>query len=39
MNALKNQLALGHMLALAVSVVWGTTYISTKVLLTAFHPL
>lgn len=39
MNALKNQLALGHMLALAVSVVWGTTYISTKVLLTAFHPV
>ncbi|WP_297213216.1 DMT family transporter [uncultured Flavonifractor sp.] len=36
---MKNQLALGHMLALAVSVVWGTTYISTKVLLTAFHPV
>ena len=31
--------ALGHLLALAVSVVWGTTYISTKVLLEAFHPV
>lgn len=36
---MKNRLALGHILALAVSVVWGTTYISTKVLLTAFHPV
>lgn len=36
---MKNQLALGHILALAVSAVWGTTYISTKVLLTAFHPV
>ena len=36
---MKNHLALGHVLALAVSVVWGTTYISTKVLLTAFHPV
>ena len=36
---MKNRLALGHVLALAVSVVWGTTYISTKVLLTAFHPV
>ena len=35
----KNHLALGHILALAVSAVWGTTYISTKVLLTAFHPV
>lgn len=35
----ENQLALGHILALAVSAVWGTTYISTKVLLTAFHPV
>lgn len=29
----------GHLLALAVTVVWGTTYISTKVLLEAFHPV
>lgn len=39
MGNVKNRLALGHVLALAVSVVWGTTYISTKVLLTAFHPV
>ena len=39
MSNVKNRLALGHVLALAVSVVWGTTYISTKVLLTAFHPV
>ena len=39
MVCVKNQLALGHILALAVSAVWGTTYISTKVLLTAFHPV
>ena len=31
--------ALGHLLALAVSLVWGTTYISTKVLLVSFHPV
>ena len=31
--------AFGHLLALAVSIVWGTTYISTKVLLEAFHPV
>ena len=31
--------AFGHLLALAVSIVWGTTYISTKVLLDAFHPV
>ena len=30
--------AFGHVLALAVSLVWGTTYISTKVLLTALQP-
>ena len=39
MGYVKNRLALGHTLALAVSVIWGTTYISTKVLLTAFHPV
>lgn len=39
MDCVKNHLALGHILALAVSAVWGTTYISTKVLLTAFHPV
>lgn len=36
---MKNRLALGHLLALFVAVVWGTTFISTKVLLTAFHPV
>ena len=39
MGCVKNRLALGHVLALAVSAVWGTTYISTKVLLTEFHPV
>ena len=39
MDCVKNHLARGHILALAVSAVWGTTYISTKVLLTAFHPV
>ena len=39
MDCVKNHLALGHILALAVSAVWDTTYISTKVLLTAFHPV
>ena len=37
--ALSRSPAFGHLLALAVSIVWGTTYISTKVLLEAFHPV
>ena len=37
--SLKHSLALGHILAIIVSLVWGTTYVSTKVLLTAFHPV
>ena len=36
---MKHSLALGHILAIIVSLVWGTTYVSTKVLLTAFHPV
>lgn len=36
---MKHSLALGHLLAAIVSLVWGTTYVSTKVLLTAFHPV
>ena len=36
---MKHALALGHILAILVSLVWGTTYVSTKVLLTAFHPV
>lgn len=29
----------GHLLALIVSIVWGTTFISTKLLLGTFHPV
>lgn len=36
---MKNKLAAGHLLALFVSIVWGTTFISTKILLRAFHPI
>ena len=36
---MKNRLVTGHLLALFVSIVWGTTFISTKVLLRAFHPV
>lgn len=39
MPILSRSPAVGHLLALAVSIVWGTTYISTKVLLDAFHPV
>lgn len=36
---LKNSRPLGHLLALFVAVVWGSTFISTKLLLGAFHPV
>ena len=28
----------GHALALVTTIIWGTTFISTKVLLTSFSP-
>lgn len=34
-----SRLVTGHLLALFVAVVWGTTFISTKVLLQSFHPM
>lgn len=36
---MKNRTATGHLLALFVTVVWGTAFIATKVLLRAFHPI
>lgn len=36
---LKASRPLGHVLALLVSIVWGTTFISTKILLRDFHPV
>ena len=36
---LKQRRLLGHLLALFVAVVWGTTFISTKLLLRDFHPV
>ena len=36
---LKQTRPLGHVLALFVAVVWGTTFISTKILLRSFHPV
>lgn len=36
---LKTSRPLGHALALFVSIVWGTTFISTKLLLRDFHPV
>lgn len=33
-----NKTTLGHLAALLTVTVWGTTFISTKVLLTVFHP-
>lgn len=35
---MKNQLS-GHLMALFVSIVWGTTFISSKILLRQFHPV
>lgn len=36
---MKNRTAAGHLLALFVTVVWGSAFVSTKVLLRAFHPI
>lgn len=39
MNTSQNQSSLGHLLALFTILVWGTTFISTKVLLRTFSPI
>lgn len=39
MTKAQNQSSLGHLLALFTIVVWGTTFISTKVLLRTFSPV
>lgn len=36
---MKNKVATGHLLALFVTTVWGSAFVSTKVLLRAFHPI
>ncbi|MFV0481833.1 MAG: DMT family transporter [Campylobacteraceae bacterium] len=36
---MKNSIALGHFIAFSIVVVWGATFVSTKVLLTDFTPL
>lgn len=36
---MKNKVATGHLLALFVTIVWGSAFVSTKVLLRAFHPI
>ena len=35
----KNKAVLGHLLALFVTIVWGSAFVSTKVLLRTFHPI
>ena len=35
----KYKAVLGHLLALFVTIVWGSAFVSTKVLLRAFHPI
>ena len=37
-NTFSNSRAFGHLIAIFTIMVWGTTYISTKVLLTGFRP-
>lgn len=37
--AMKNKTAAGHLLALVTIVIWGTTFISTKILLQDFQPM
>ena len=39
MNKSKNQQLIGHLLALFTIIVWGTTFIATKLLLTNFSPI
>lgn len=36
---MKNSLTAGHILALLTIIIWGTTFISTKILLRAFSPI
>ena len=36
---MKNPQATGHLSALVTILIWGTTFISTKVLLVAFQPV
>ena len=36
---MKQQPAAGHLAALLTIIIWGTTFISTKVLLTSFQPV
>ena len=36
---MKNPQAAGHLSALVTILIWGTTFISTKVLLVAFEPV
>lgn len=36
---MKNKTAAGHLAALMTTIIWGTTFISTKVLLTDFQPV
>ena len=36
---MKNETILGHVLTLMTIIIWGTTFVSTKVLLEAFTPI
>ena len=36
---MKNKTTAGHLAALLTIVIWGTTFISTKILLTDFQPV
>lgn len=36
---MKNKIVIGHLMALFVAIVWGTTFVSTKLLLQSFHPI
>lgn len=36
---MKNNCTMGHLASLLTIVIWGTTFISTKVLLTDFQPV
>lgn len=36
---MKNETVLGHILTLLTIIIWGTTFVSTKVLLRDFTPI
>ena len=36
---MKNETVLGHLLTFMTIVIWGTTFVSTKVLLESFTPI